>query len=154
MGGGTHDAPMRFLALLLAALLASSAAAQTLDKIRKTGAITFGYIDGAAPFSSVDANGEPQGYSVDLCRAVAESVAQQLKRIGIGLPSSIDVNRMNVRFVLIDSADLKSIQTYTKILDQLAWVLPLLALLLYGIAIAIAPKKRAAVARTGIGITP
>jgi hypothetical protein len=84
---------------------------------------------------------------------LAVKVAEQLKRIGIGLPSDIDVNRMNVRFVLIDSADLKSIQTYTKILDKLAWLLPILAILLYAIAIAIAPRKRVAVARTGIGIT-
>src|SRR6478736_44482 len=84
---------------------------------------------------------------------LAVKVAQQLERIGIGLPSDIDVTRMNVRFVLIDSADLKSVQTYTKVLDKLAWLLPLLAILLYAIAIGIAPKKRVAVARTGIGIT-
>jgi hypothetical protein len=84
---------------------------------------------------------------------LAVKVAEQLKRIGVGLPSDINVSRMNVRFVLIDSADLKSVQSYTNILDKLAWVLPILAILLYGIAIAIAPKKRVAVARTGIGIT-
>src|SRR5262252_6864003 len=52
----------------------------TLDKIRKQGVITLGYIDGSAPFSFVDGNGEPQGYSVDLCRAVAEGIRTQLKR--------------------------------------------------------------------------
>jgi ABC-type amino acid transport substrate-binding protein len=73
---------LRLLAVL--ALLAPAiAGAQTLDKIRKTGVITLGYIDGAAPFSFTDGNGEPQGYSVDLCRAVAEGVAAQLKRQGM-----------------------------------------------------------------------
>jgi len=68
-------------ALCLAAMLAfSPAGAQTLDKIRKQGAITLGYIDGAAPFSYADGNGEPQGYSVALCRAVADGIAAQLKR--------------------------------------------------------------------------
>jgi ABC-type amino acid transport substrate-binding protein len=71
---------MRLLALLSAALLAFPAAAQTLDKIRKAGAITFGYVDSAAPFSYADANGDPQGYSIDLCRAVAEGVAAELKQ--------------------------------------------------------------------------
>jgi ABC-type amino acid transport substrate-binding protein len=71
---------MRTLVLVLAAALAWPAAAQTLDKVRKTGTLTLGYIDGAAPFSYVDANGEPQGYSVDLCRAVADGIAAQLKR--------------------------------------------------------------------------
>jgi ABC-type amino acid transport substrate-binding protein len=60
--------------------LSLPASAQTLDKIRKSGVITLGYIDGAAPFSFTDGNGQPQGYSVELCSAVAEGVAAQLKR--------------------------------------------------------------------------
>jgi ABC-type amino acid transport substrate-binding protein len=67
----------------LLAALAGAAGAQTLDKIRKTGVITLGYIDGAAPFSYTDGNGEPQGYSVELCRAVADGVARELKRVGM-----------------------------------------------------------------------
>src|SRR5262245_15319511 len=70
--------------LLLAALscfLTAPEAAQTgmLDKIRKSGAITLGYIDGGAPFSSAGENREPQGYSVDLCREVAVGIRAQLK---------------------------------------------------------------------------
>jgi ABC-type amino acid transport substrate-binding protein len=63
--------------------LAAPAAAQTgtLDKIRRDGAMTLGYINDAAPFSSVDAKGEPQGYSVDLCREIARGIGIQL-----GLP--------------------------------------------------------------------
>jgi ABC-type amino acid transport substrate-binding protein len=76
--------PARTLALILAACLAAvlsaSAAAQTLDKIRKQNTITLGYIDGAAPFSYVDSNGEPQGYSVELCRAIADGIGAQLGR--------------------------------------------------------------------------
>jgi hypothetical protein len=83
---------------------------------------------------------------------MAAKVAQQLSKIGFGLPSSVDVNRLNVRFVLIDSADLKSVQDYTNILNKLAWVLPILALLLYAAAIVIAPRKRVALVRVGIGI--
>ncbi|HSA91318.1 MAG TPA: amino acid ABC transporter substrate-binding protein [Burkholderiales bacterium] len=73
---------LRLLAVL-ALLVPVAAPAQTLDKIRKSGVITLGYIDGAAPFSFTDGNGEPQGYSVELCRAVAEGVAAQLKRTGM-----------------------------------------------------------------------
>ena len=70
--------------LLLAVLgLSLPAGAQTLDKIRKSGTITLGYIDGAAPFSFVDGNGNPQGYSVELCATVADGVARQLKREGL-----------------------------------------------------------------------
>ena len=71
---------MRTLVFLLATLLAWPAAAQTLEKIRKSGTITLGFIDGAAPFSSLDENGAPQGYSIDLCRAAADAIAVQLKR--------------------------------------------------------------------------
>ena len=67
-----------FLALLC--VLAAPAAAQsvTLDKIRKTGVITMGYVEGSAPFSFTDAGKQPQGYSVDLCRAVASGIRAQL----------------------------------------------------------------------------
>jgi glutamate/aspartate transport system substrate-binding protein len=71
--------------MLLAAVLtwsfAAPAAAQTgtLDKIRKSGAITLGYIEGGAPFSFVGENREPQGYSVDLCREVSVGIRVQLK---------------------------------------------------------------------------
>jgi ABC-type amino acid transport substrate-binding protein len=73
----------RFLGVVVALLLPLCAQAQTLDKIRKSGVITLGYIDGAAPFSFTDGNGEPQGYSVELCRAVADGIAAQLKRQGM-----------------------------------------------------------------------
>lgn len=71
--------------LLLLAVLAFPvlAGAQTLDKIRKSGVISLGYIDHAAPFSWVDGNGEPQGYSVELCKTVADGIAAQLKRTGL-----------------------------------------------------------------------
>jgi len=74
---------MRLLAAVLVAVLAVPAAAQTLDKVRKAGVLTLGYIDGAAPFSFTDGNGQPQGYSVELCNAVAQGVAAQLKRQGL-----------------------------------------------------------------------
>lgn len=73
---------VRWMFLVLLAL-SLPAAAQTLDKVRKSGVLTLGYIDGAAPFSFTDGNGQPQGYSVELCKAVAEGVTAQLKRQGL-----------------------------------------------------------------------
>jgi ABC-type amino acid transport substrate-binding protein len=72
-----RNLPVIFILSLLAA---TTAGAQTLDTIRKSGVIRLGYIDGAAPFSFTDGNGEPQGYSVELCRAVADGIGAQLKR--------------------------------------------------------------------------
>jgi glutamate/aspartate transport system substrate-binding protein len=70
----------RFLLLPLALALATPALAQTgtLARIKREGAITMGYIDGAAPFSFNDGNLLPQGYTVDICRAVAEGIRAQL----------------------------------------------------------------------------
>ena len=51
----------------------------TLDKIRSSGVMTMGYIKSSAPFSFIDESGQPQGYSVDLCRAIANGVRTQLK---------------------------------------------------------------------------
>jgi glutamate/aspartate transport system substrate-binding protein len=55
-----------------------SAQTGTLEKIRKQGAITMGYVEGSAPFSFTDAGKQPQGYSVDLCREIASSIRSQL----------------------------------------------------------------------------
>jgi glutamate/aspartate transport system substrate-binding protein len=69
------------LCLVLAGLFAAPAWAQTatLEKIRKTGVITMGYVDGSAPFSAKDAGGQPQGYSTALCREIASGIRAQLK---------------------------------------------------------------------------
>ena len=50
----------------------------TLARIKREGTVRMGYIDGAAPFSFNDGNLLPQGYSVDICRAVAEGIRAQL----------------------------------------------------------------------------
>jgi ABC-type amino acid transport substrate-binding protein len=68
------------IAFALLCALAAPAAAQSgvLEKIRKAGAITMGYVEGSAPFSSLDENRQPQGYSVDLCREIANGIQAQL----------------------------------------------------------------------------
>ena len=66
-------------ALALALPVLAQAQGQTLDKIRKKGEIALGFVDGATPFSWAGPGGAPQGYSVELCKAVADGVAAQLK---------------------------------------------------------------------------
>jgi ABC-type amino acid transport substrate-binding protein len=55
-----------------------SGAGDTLQKIKRTGAITLGYRESSRPFSFVGGDGKPAGYSVDLCTHIANSVAKQL----------------------------------------------------------------------------
>lgn len=51
----------------------------TLAKIKRSGTITLGYRENSMPFSFVSDDRQPRGYSVDLCKVVANDVAQQLK---------------------------------------------------------------------------
>lgn len=84
---------------------------------------------------------------------LAVQVAQQLGKIGIKAPSNVEITRQNLRFVLISSDDLASIESYVRLLDRLAWALPITALLCYAVAILIAPRRRKATLRVGIGIS-
>ena len=67
--------------LLLAALvtspgsdLSAQESEPTLDKISRTGEFVIGYRADSSPLSYENADGQPSGYSVDLCRRIAASV--------------------------------------------------------------------------------
>lgn len=62
-----------------ASLPASAIAEDTLDKIRQTRTITLGNREAARPFSYLDADKKPVGYSVDLCLRVVETLRKELK---------------------------------------------------------------------------
>jgi glutamate/aspartate transport system substrate-binding protein len=51
----------------------------TLKKIRDTSTITIGHREASVPFSYLDQNQRPVGYSVDLCLKVADVVKTELK---------------------------------------------------------------------------
>ena len=63
------------LTLPLATVYADGGA---LAEIKNTGVIRLGHLQDSPPFSFVEA-GTPQGYSVELCKRVAQSIQQQLK---------------------------------------------------------------------------
>jgi glutamate/aspartate transport system substrate-binding protein len=68
----------------LAAALAATAHAQspggTLGKIKSSGTITLGYRDNSTPFSFTEpGKTDPVGYTVDLCREVADGIRRDLK---------------------------------------------------------------------------
>lgn len=66
----------------------------TLKRIRDTGTILVGVRESSVPFSFLDAQKQPQGYSVDLCVRVADAVKAELK-----LP------KLEVRFVPVTSSN-------------------------------------------------
>jgi len=65
-------------ATCLTLLGAVPASAATLDQIRDSGKIIFGYHPDARPFSFDDGSGTPIGFSVTLCEKVAEEVKTEL----------------------------------------------------------------------------
>jgi glutamate/aspartate transport system substrate-binding protein len=50
----------------------------TLDKIKETGTLSLGYRENSAPYSFLDKDRKPAGYSVDLCARVAAGIQQRL----------------------------------------------------------------------------
>jgi glutamate/aspartate transport system substrate-binding protein len=82
------------LAVGLTLLLAVPALAQelqgTLRKIKDSGTITIGYREQSVPFSFLDRDGKPAGYTIELCTRVVTGVQQQL-----GLP------KLDVKWVAV-----------------------------------------------------
>jgi putrescine:ornithine antiporter len=62
--------------------LAAPAAGATLDQVKERGTIRFGYRPDAVPLSFRDPSGKPAGYSVELCKDIAEAAKAEL-----GLPN-------------------------------------------------------------------
>ena len=66
----------------------------TLKRIKDSGAITIGVREASVPFSFVDAQKQPQGYSIDLCLRIADAVKNELK-----------MPRLDVRFLPVTSSN-------------------------------------------------
>ncbi len=62
-----------------------------LKKIKAAKTIALGYSESAVPFSFTGNDNRPQGYSVDLCKRIAEGIQQRL-----GLPE------LNIKWVKVD----------------------------------------------------
>jgi polar amino acid transport system substrate-binding protein/glutamate/aspartate transport system substrate-binding protein len=84
-------APVSAAALLVTVGVAT---AGTLNRIGQEKAIRIAFREDAPPFSYKDKLGEPTGFMVDLCRAVAKKLTEQLN-----LPS------LNVTYVPVTAAD-------------------------------------------------
>lgn len=76
----------RMVGLMVAGMAISAvAAADTLSKVAETGRFVIGYREDAPPFSYRTSKGEAAGYSVDLCRIIAENLKRTLKREDIAV---------------------------------------------------------------------
>ena len=70
---------MTAIAAVVTVGFAVGAGAQTLDKIKKDGAITIGHRDASIPFSYFDDKQQPVGYSMDICMKIVDAVKAELK---------------------------------------------------------------------------
>ena len=68
------------LGLSAPAAFAESHAGGTLDKIAASGEIVIGHRESSVPFSYLDENQQPVGYSIDLCMKIVDAVAAELDR--------------------------------------------------------------------------
>jgi polar amino acid transport system substrate-binding protein len=71
--------------LLCVAVAMPAWAAGTLDKVRDTGKISFGYRADTRPFAFADEAGKPAGFSVALCQRIADAVKAELKLPALGV---------------------------------------------------------------------
>ena len=66
----------------------------TLDKIRASHALAFGFREASIPFSYLGAELKPVGFSIDLCNAIAERVKSDLK-----------LDRLDVAFIPVNASN-------------------------------------------------
>ena len=95
---GSMSKTLGALALASGALFAGDALAGTLDQLRDSKTMRIAYDPDAPPYSYIvpgsPSNADPQGYSVDLCRAVFDTLREQLK-----------IPDMKIVYVAVNSQD-------------------------------------------------
>jgi hypothetical protein len=83
---------------------------------------------------------------------IVESVKSRLSNLGLDIFDNSSGTRVSRQLVLFKSEELTKIQGGVDLLDSLAWVLPILLLVLLALAILISPNRRRTVLRTAIWI--
>ena len=72
---------LSWLACLTAfAVEGSARASDALDRITQAGTVTIGYTENAPPFSFLNEQKQPDGYSIELCLKIVESMREALRR--------------------------------------------------------------------------
>jgi glutamate/aspartate transport system substrate-binding protein len=87
-------APLALVSLLACTQAASAQEADTLGKIKRTGSISIGHRESAAPFSYVNAQHKPAGYTIDLCMQVVDAIKKSL-----ALPD------LKIHYVMLSATD-------------------------------------------------
>ncbi|CAB4547791.1 unannotated protein [freshwater metagenome] len=89
---------------------------------------------------------------ISLKPIVEEVLAGIDKKFGLDLSSKIPVDKIDIKYTLIDSPQLASLQSLIKWLNTLTWVMVILALGCFIGAIFVSPVRRKGVLRVGVGV--
>jgi ABC-type amino acid transport substrate-binding protein len=109
------------LVFLLAVPSLAAAQQDTLSKIKRTSAITLGFTELSAPFSSVGAGGVPQGYSIDLCLRIADGIKKDLSLSQLDVKWAKVTAENRIAAVVNGAVDIEC-GTTTKTLSRMAQV--------------------------------
>ena len=99
------------LAVVMGSASASAVAGPVLERIQKSGKIVLAYRESAIPFSYLDADKHPIGYTMDLCMKVSEAIRKHLgmKTLGTDYLKVTEFNQVNM--IEQDKADLECAST-------------------------------------------
>ena len=89
--------------------------------------------------------------TINLAPVIA-AVQQELSDRGVDLFDDIDPGRADRQIVLFSSNDLRSAQDIVDLLDTLAYVLPILTLVVFVLAIALSGNRRRTILRGALGV--
>ncbi|SMF29233.1 glutamate/aspartate ABC transporter substrate-binding protein [Pseudogulbenkiania subflava] len=96
--------------LAAACLTAPAFAAEpagTLQKIKESGSIVLAYRDASIPFSYLDNNQQPVGYSVDIANKVVEAVKKELKLPSLKVQYNLVTSQTRIPLVQNGTVDLE-----------------------------------------------
>ncbi len=103
------------VALVAAGLLANAAIAQrtpdTLAKIKAAGSITVAFSGDSLPFSFVQSNNQPDGYSIDLCKRVIASIGRTIGVPDLKVNWVVDTVPNRIAMIASGKADLECANT-------------------------------------------
>ncbi|MEX0767575.1 MAG: hypothetical protein WD029_03795 [Microthrixaceae bacterium] len=89
---------------------------------------------------------------ISLGPLIAEVLKDVDKKFGLDLSAKIPAEKIDIKFTILDSPQLASLQSLVKLLNSLTWVLAVLAVGCFLGAIFVAPDRRKGVLRVGVGV--
>ncbi len=115
-------AVLALLSLFLGAAPEATAAAAelygTLLKIQRSGTIVIGHRESSVPFSYLNDQGQPEGYSIDLCVRIAEKVKDVVGRADLKIEYVLVDPKTRIPLVANGTVDIECGSTTNNLMRQ------------------------------------